>query len=419
MSEAVKRISPAVDIVAAATDMVRQAFATHRLESDATCSSRDLLLGDLYLVSAARLVTSLGRADIENAFAEAAMSAALPAPYAPQLQRAAALAQGPEVPSRRAGTAEEAVAPGDEATYLERRLRETLADDPAGVAEPMSQLIEAGGKRLRPILAFLTSSLGPTHRAYSAATLACVFEFIHDAALIHDDVVDQSPMRRGRPSVQAAHGLAVAVRVGDYYFARAAELLAALESPAVTAVAIDAVERVCQAQLSEYQGRGNEALDEKQYLATVEGKTAALFAGACAAGATLGGCDTSTVRRMADFGRDLGVAFQIADDVVDFSPRSGKPLLQDLRQSVMSLPLLYAFREPASAERLSALAENDGAASAAEAARIVAQSGALDAARARAREYRDRALQELEGLPRSRVRERLAVIAGQAVEREA
>jgi geranylgeranyl pyrophosphate synthase len=405
--------APATEVALGAADLVRRAFGLHHLLDDAECGREELLLGDLCLVLAADLVAGLDRSDVEVEFARGAMAAATGEDHHGYLAAAVAMAGRPR--SEPPGAS---VEPGGGLpTDVDARLDAILAEDPPMVAGPMQGLLAAGGKRVRPRLAILCSGLGPQHDAARAATLGCVFELIHDAALVHDDLVDQSPVRRGRPSVHVAHGTSVAVRVGDYYFGRSAALLAGLASHQATRLSVDAVVRVCRAQLDEYRSRGLEGLDEARYIETVEGKTAALFAGACASGAALAGADTATVRVARDFGRELGIAFQIADDVLDFSPSSGKPLLQDLRQGVTSLPLLYALRDPVAGPRLRAM--DDGELDAAVAAEMVVASGALDAARARAREHRDLALAELGRLPAGSARDELEDIARAAVDREA
>jgi octaprenyl-diphosphate synthase len=179
---------------------------------------------------------------------------------------------------------------------------------------------------------------------------------------------------------------------------------------------VEAVALVCQAQIEEFMQRGEDHLDEAGYLRIVEGKTAALFAGACAAGAALGGAPDDAVEAMQAYGQNLGVAFQVVDDVLDFSSTSGKALAQDMRQKVTSLPLVYAAEETGVGDRLAALrsAENFDAAAAVA---LVTRSGALDRCLARARQFRDAAVASLEPLPPGEIRGRFAAYADFAIER--
>jgi geranylgeranyl pyrophosphate synthase len=401
-----------------AAELVDRGFRFHRLTGDAACRRDELLLGDYCLVCAAELATRLGLSHVDGEFAQAAMTAALGDDYEVPLTRAV------EAAASVRGTASIAL-PGqpvgelDSASVLrviEARLGEVVGEDPEPVAAPMKAMLSAGGKRLRPQLAFLASSLGDHHDPGRAATLACVLEFIHNATLVHDDLVDESPLRRGMPAVHVAFGEQVAVRVGDYYFGRAASLLASLSNRETTRLIVVAVALVCQAQIEEFRSRGMEHVDEERYLDIVGGKTAALFSGACAAGAAVAGAPAEVVKAMADYGQNLGIAFQMVDDVLDFSPTSGKTLVQDLRQSV-GLPLLYAAEEPGVRERLVDLLRDDQF-DAESAVRIVRESGALERVRARASEFRDHALAALAALPEGAAKERFRSIAVFAVERE-
>ena len=162
--------------------------------------------------------------------------------------------------------------------------------------------------------------------------------------------------------------------------------------------------------------RGEDHLDEAGYLRIVEGKTAALFAGACAAGAALGGASDAVIGAMQAYGQNLGVAFQVVDDVLDFSSTSGKALAQDLRQKVTSLPLVYAAEDAGVRDRLAAL-RNAESFDAETAVALVTEAGALDRCLARARQFRDAAVAGLEPLPPGEIRERLVAYADFAIER--
>ena len=408
------------DIVVAA-EMVDRGFKLHRLRGDAGCRRDELLLGDYSLVCAAELATRLGRSDVDHEFARAAMTAAAGDDYADHLVEAVEAAVG--APAVRAvdeptpaETAFPAVIYGEELASIDNHMRTIVSRDPKLVREPMSKLLAAGGKRLRSVLAFLASSLGPDHDPERAATLASLVEFIHNATLVHDDLVDESPLRRGLPAIHVAYAPEVAVRVGDFYFGRAADLLASLDNHRATRLVVEAVADVCQAQIEEFMQRGQDHIDEAGYLRIVEGKTAALFAGACAAGAAVGGAADEVIDAMHAYGRDLGVAFQMVDDVLDFSPTSGKTLAQDLRQKVTSLPLVYAGEDAAVREKVTEL--RTGVPFDADAAvALVAGAGGLSRALARARTYRDAAIADLGPLPAGETRDRLVGYAEFAIER--
>ena len=402
-----------------AAELVDRGFRFHHMTGDAVCRRDELLLGDYCLVCAAELQTRLGRSDVDSEFAHAAMAAATGDDYDARLRQAVELAVRQRAGATVALLPGEATGALDSASVLaviEARLRDVIAADPERVGDPMQTMLSAGGKRLRPQLSFLASTLGPNHEATPAATLACVIEFIHNATLVHDDLVDESPLRRGMPAVHVGFGPQTAVRVGDYYFGRAAALLASLDNAQATRLVVVAVALVCQAQIEEFRSRGMEHLDEGRYLEIVEGKTAALFSGACAAGAALSGAGAVVVQAMADYGQNLGIAFQMIDDVLDFSPSSGKALVQDLRQSV-GLPLVYAAEDESVRLALVDLLRDDQF-DAESAVRMVRDSGALDRTRARAEAFRDDALRALESVPAGPARDRFEEIARFAVARE-
>jgi geranylgeranyl pyrophosphate synthase len=163
--------------------------------------------------------------------------------------------------------------------------------------------------------------------------------------LIHDDYVDESTHRRGRPTVAAAEGPERAIAVGDYYFAKATRLIAQMGNAGVTSAVAEALEAICASQIDDVALRGSYPGDRESYLRVVRGKTASLFAAACASGALLSGAPSDVVAALRRYGDLLGTAFQMADDVIDFSPSSGKPVGLDVRQRVLSLPLIYAAED--------------------------------------------------------------------------
>ena len=411
--------------IVVAAELVDRGFRFHRLTEDALCRRDELLLGDYCLVCAAELATRLGRSDVEIEFSRAATAAAIGEEYEPALRRAVAVAVNPpraslsvdgEAAVRAGAIAAEVDRPGEEVNVVDGQLERLLANDPVSVRQPMA---------------------GPAGRGWEAPSAAAGLPRLAPGAAprprarrdpgLGGGVHPQrhpGPRRRRRrepdaprpPAVHVAYGPGVAVRVGDFYFGRAAALLAELDNSRTTRLIVEAVSRVCEAQIEEFTYRGMDNLDEAGYLRIVEGKTAALFSGACAAGAALGGAGSEVVDAMVAYGHNLGVAFQMVDDVLDFSPNSGKALVQDLRQSV-GLPLVYAAELPAVRLRLTALLDSDDF-DADAAVAIMRESGALERAMDRASGYRDRAVTALQTLPDGDVRERLASIADFALARQ-
>ena len=301
---------------------------------------------------------------------------------------------------------------------VELELSRQLLVDPEPVAAPMRRLVEAGGKRLRPKLVQLTAGLGPRSEPLRAAALAAAVELLHNATLIHDDYVDESTHRRGRPTVAAAEGPERAVAVGDYYFAKATRLIAEIGNPSVTSAIAEALEAVCASQIDDVALRGAYPGDRESYLQVVRGKTAALFAAACASGALLAEAGPEIVDALRRYGDLLGVAFQMADDMVDFSPSSGKPVGLDIRQRVLSLPLIYAAEDrTVGPEVRKLLAGSLGDAEVGRVAELVMSSDAFGRVRTEAEALVEAAVHELETVELDGLRPTLISLARSAVDR--
>jgi octaprenyl-diphosphate synthase len=303
---------------------------------------------------------------------------------------------------------------------VELELSRQLLVDPEPVSAPMRRLVEAGGKRLRPRLVQLTAGIGPRTEPLRAAALAAAVELLHNATLIHDDYVDESTHRRGRPTVAAAEGPERAVAVGDYYFAKATRLIAEIGNRSVTSTIAEALEAICASQIDDVALRGAFPGDHDSYLRVVRGKTAALFAAACASGAQLSEASPEIIDALRRYGDLVGVAFQMADDMVDFSPSSGKPVGLDIRQRVLSLPLIYAAEDrEVGPEVRRLLAGALGDAEVGRVAELVASSGALERVKGEAQALVDAAVQELETIELDGLRPILISLARSAVDRNA
>ena len=264
----------------------------------------------------------------------------------------AALKRPPRRPSASRGPANGR--PGSEAA-LEHALapvREALAavtdrvlsqlTDP--VARMVAYLITAGGKRLRPALVLLAGAAGPTPNVSALIDTAAAIELIHTATLIHDDIIDQSPLRRSQPTFHHRWGTERAVLMGDYLYATAFTLLARLELPSVMQVMADVCRQLCRGELCEVEARYRLDLSEQEYLAIINDKTASLIGGCCQSGALLGGCAPADVKALTDFGVNFGLAFQIIDDCLDLTGTAsnlGKAVLTDLDKGALSLPIIY------------------------------------------------------------------------------
>ena len=304
-------------------------------------------------------------------------------------------------------------------SLVEIELARQLMVDPDAVASPMRRLVEAGGKRLRPKLVQLTAAIGPRNDPLRAAELAAAVELLHNATLIHDDYVDESTHRRGRPTVAAEEGPERAIAVGDFYFAKATRLIAEMGNAGVTSALAEALEAICASQIDDVALRGAFPGDRESYLRVVRGKTASLFAAACASGALLSGAAPDVVDALGRFGVLLGTAFQMADDMVDFSPSSGKPVGLDVRQRVLSLPLIYAAEDRVVGPEIRRLlAGSLGDAEVGRVTELVTSCEALTRVRKEAQALVEDAVRELEAVELDGLRPALVGLALSAVDRQ-
>jgi len=280
---------------------------------------------------------------------------------------------------------------------VEEILRATASDSRYElVAEASTHLIKAGGKRLRPALVLVTSRGGEAGREQTDLAAAAV-ELLHLASLYHDDVIDETAIRRGAPSVHSKWGNEVAILAGDFLFA-SGSLLGARAGDAVPAILARALADVCEGQIAETQWVGEIGRSSDHYIETIRRKTAALFRASCELGATTSGADPSVREPLTLFGENLGLAFQVVDDLLDLvgDPRiTGKTPGTDLKEGVFTLPVLIAAeREPALAAHL-----EPGRRELVDVLPILHTTGALDAAYDQATRYIEGARAALAPLP--------------------
>ncbi len=227
---------------------------------------------------------------------------------------------------------------------IETRLRLEIEHDPPEVARPMADLFDAGGKRVRPALVLLAAMCG-TYDFDRVLPAAMAVEVTHAATLVHDDVIDRSPTRRGRATVAAELGDEPAIVIGDFYFAKAYEYAARTRSPEVVVILAEAVMKICAGEVRQQAIRYRYGPDVGEYMRRNRAKTATLLASCCDIGALLGGLDDTQRDAFRAYGRSLGLAFQIADDVLDYTGTEdevGKPIGHDIHEGFSTLPLMLA-----------------------------------------------------------------------------
>ncbi len=226
-------------------------------------------------------------------------------------------------------------------------------------------VLGSGGKRVRPALLLLCAQAcgrGEAQRPAGPAsppgprdvTLAAVAEWMHVATLMHDDIIDNAAKRRGRPSANATWGANVSVLVGDYLYARSIQVLVEDGDPHVLEIFADATVRMAEGQVLEHELRGKLDIAVEDYLRIISGKTAALIAAACRAGALVAAAPAEMLQAISAFGRDLGIGFQLVDDALDYvahEDRLGKPVGSDFREGKITYPLIHCWRQASEADR--------------------------------------------------------------------
>lgn len=310
---------------------------------------------------------------------------------------------------------------------VEEKLRNAVSQRDSLADATSRHLVDAGGKRLRPALTLLAAQLGDGARP-EVLDAAVVVELTHLATLYHDDVMDSAPMRRGAPSAHEVWGNSVAILTGDLLFARAARVVAGL-GPEAVRIQAETFERLCLGQLRETVGPPNGVDPIGHYLEVLADKTGSLIATAARFGAMFAGCESAIVRQVSDYGEKAGVAFQLADDVIDLrsTPKAtGKKPGTDLRERVATMPVLLLRRRveegrgKADAELLAAVdADLSDDASLGEVVAALATHEVVEETAALAREWAGRAKDAIAALPTGEVAEALLGFADHLVARVA
>jgi octaprenyl-diphosphate synthase len=241
----------------------------------------------------------------------------------------------------------------DDMQAIDAVIRRRLASDVVLINQISHYIIEAGGKRLRPALVTLSGNMVGADKAKSR-DMAAVIEFIHTATLLHDDVVDESALRRGRETANATFGNAASVLVGDFLYSRAFQMMVEVGSMRVMGVMAEATNVISEGEVLQLMNVRDPDTTEDAYLKVVRYKTAKLFEAACRVGAILGNADERDEAALAAYGAHLGTAFQLIDDVLDYSGdilETGKNVGDDLAEGKPTLPLIYAMRVGTAAQK--------------------------------------------------------------------
>jgi octaprenyl-diphosphate synthase len=300
-------------------------------------------------------------------------------------------------------------------------IRRELHSEVTLVNQISEYIISAGGKRIRPALVVLVAN-AYGYRGVNHHVLAAVIEFIHTATLLHDDVVDESSMRRGRETANALFGNAASVLVGDFLYSRAFQMMVSVGNMRVMEILADATNVIAEGEVQQLLNMHDPDVTEARYLQVIRSKTAKLFEAAAELGALVAGAPQVEIEACREYGRSLGTAFQLVDDMLDYSGVAsdiGKNVGDDLREGKPTLPLIYLMQHgrPEQRELVRACIESGGEKHFDEVLAAIIESGALDYTRQQAENAARQAAQSISVLPDSQFKDSLLQLPAFAVDR--
>ena len=311
----------------------------------------------------------------------------------------------------------------DQLRMVDEELKSRLHSDNELVRQINKYILDMPGKRLRPALVLLSARMGD-YRGNEAIPVATAVEIIHTATLFHDDVVDSANLRRGQPTVNSKWGDGISIVLGDHWYSRAFSVLSHLKIPKVLEMLLEVINRICVGELEQLKRRYDLSFTEQEYLEIVKNKTACLMSFCCKAGALIGEVSPEQMKSLANYGLNLGIAFQIVDDCLDFigtEGKMGKSMGSDLLEGKLTLPLIYAMSAANKRDveriknsfRLRQINSNDVN----EIKNIVKRHRAIDYSLRKAEKYRDISKNQLKSLKDSEYRDALNLFADYVVER--
>ena len=318
----------------------------------------------------------------------------------------------------------------DDLRRVEDKMRTIGSNAYAPLSEVFLALLGSGGKRLRPALALAAFGLLHGRATEQVVAMAASVEMLHTATLVHDDLIDEALVRRGVTTLNAVWSKGATVLAGDYLFARAAGFAAETGNVQVVQLFADTLRIICEGELTQLFSSRQWHQPKDSYYPRIFAKTASLFAAATRSGALLGGADTTAEQALYDFGHNVGMAFQIVDDILDYAGNEavlGKPVGGDLRQGIITLPFYYFLQSQPHPEAViarlqasTAAQKDNGSQHADVVAEIVAEvraSGAIQQAKAEARDFTERAKSALNIFPDGAYRRSLQELADYGISR--
>jgi heptaprenyl diphosphate synthase len=296
---------------------------------------------------------------------------------------------------------------------IEKELEATIQTKASLLREATLHLLTAGGKRIRPVFVLLAGRFGD-YDINVIKNVALTLELIHTASLVHDDVIDDAEVRRGRQTIKSKWDNRVAMYTGDYIFARALELMANINNPLAHKILANTMVELCLGEIEQIKDKYRYEQNLRDYLRRIKRKTAILIAASCQLGAVAANVDEKIHKKLYQFGYFVGMSFQIIDDVLDFTSTEkqlGKPAGGDLLQGNITLPVLYAMENVEIKEQIMRVDEHFDSGEMKNIIRLVNNSGAIERSLALSDRYLDKALSILEDLPETKAKKVLREIA--------
>ncbi len=302
-------------------------------------------------------------------------------------------------------------------------IRKTLQSGQRTLKDAVNDLLSAGGKRLRPAVVLLSGRFG-RYDADKLIPLAASVEILHMATLVHDDIIDRSEMRRGKPTVHSRRGVETAVFTGDFLFTRAFDLLDRTISQKNVRYLFRTVQAICEGEVGQFESRYRKGISEREYLERTSRKTAMFFALCCRLGASESGCRHGTIRHLRKFGLNFGMAFQITDDLLDFAGNGtemGKPLCSDYREGIYTLPVIYTLQSSDYRHKITPYIgkKHPDDQDISMVGQLVEESGGMARSRRMAQRFLDRSRDSLTTLPDISARELLWELTDELIRRKA
>lgn len=296
---------------------------------------------------------------------------------------------------------------------IEKELEYAIKSDADLLEETSLHLLQAGGKRIRPIFVLLAAKYG-RYDIHVVKNVAVALELIHMASLVHDDVIDDAELRRGKPTIKAKWDNRIAMYTGDYIFARSLDYMTKIENPVAHQILAKTIVEVCVGEIQQIKDQYQFDQNLRDYLRRIKRKTALLIAVSCQLGAIATGVDEKIHKKLYMFGYFVGMSFQITDDILDFTSTEkelGKPVGDDLLQGNVTLPALIAMREPEVKAEIEKVNRHTTKAEMNEIIRLIKRTGAIEESYAISQRYLQKALDILATLPSNQAKKYFMNIA--------